>query len=213
MSSSRLYSAAICALVCATPTIACINEYDSSGTHQDHPPTNSSVFELDDGRERLKNLIASCDDPAKKIATAKEATFAQLSDRAACLIYRGQYPEAIALLKRAESLSSDEYIVASNLGTAYELNGEVPQAIEWIGKGIARNPRAHAGSEWLHLEILNAKLSLASDPTWLVNHAVLGDRSPRNMAGKSSLNHSESVHHEELMPSLQHQLRERLMFV
>ena len=210
MKYARLCFAAIWAFTFATPTISCINEYERSGSHQDHPPTNSSVFELDGAQERLKNLVASCNERNRNIALTKDATFAQLSDLAACLIYRGQYPEAIALLKRAESLSSDEYIVASNLGTAYELNGELPQAIEWIGKGIARNPRAHGGTEWLHLEILKAKLALATDPNWLLTHPTLGVRSPRyraltGMAGQAGA--------DELAHPLQDQLRERLMFV
>jgi hypothetical protein len=79
------------------------------------------------------------------------AGFRARSDYAAVLIHRG------GALKAVEDEHPGEYIVAANLGTAYELSGDMAQAHRWIGEGIVRNPGAHEGTEWLHLRILEAE--------------------------------------------------------
>lgn len=46
---------------------------------------------------------------------------------------------------------------AVNLGTAYELIGNIKLAKNWIAEGMKRDPLIHLGSEWIHLNILEAK--------------------------------------------------------
>lgn len=105
---------------------------------------------------------------------AEDAPWDQHSDHAARLVYRGRATEAIALLEALEARHPGEYTVAANLGTAYELAGRPADARRWIAEAIERNPGAHAGTEWLHVRILDAQLALADDPAWLQTHAVLG---------------------------------------
>jgi tetratricopeptide (TPR) repeat protein len=99
--------------------------------------------------------------------------FRDQNDYAVALIRAGELGPAIELLRGIERAHPNEYIVAANLGTAYELEGDVPRAIEWIRTGIERNPNSHFGTEWLHVKILEAKLELAKDPKWLQTHSVL----------------------------------------
>ena len=80
-----------------------------------------------------------------------------------------------SVLEAAEAAESGDYAVASNLGTTYELLGDNVKALEWIKKGLERNPKAHGGTEWVHVKNLEAKNgSLADDPKWLESHTVLG---------------------------------------
>ena len=81
--------------------------------------------------------------------------------------------EAIELLEELEKKSPGQYAVAANLGTAYELNGDNRKALEWIKKGVERNPESHFGTEWLHVKILEAKIAIEQNPEWLSNHSVL----------------------------------------
>ena len=41
------------------------------------------------------------------------------------------------------------------------------------GECLKRNAQSHYGTEWLHELILEAKIALAYDPTWLQTHTVL----------------------------------------
>ena len=91
------------------------------------------------------------------------------------------------------------YATAANLGTAYELAGELADALTWIREAIARNAASHAGTEWLHVAILETKLRLQRDSTWLVHHSVL-DAAPA---------HSK----EDILHAIEYQLNERLRFV
>lgn len=200
------------ATVAAVSAPACINEYEGTGVHRDHPPPNSSVFELDDGAIRMKSLRVSCAERSAAPIPSRAATFVQLNDRAACLIYDGKYRDAIVLLVRAESMSSREYIIAANLGTAYELDGNLPLAIKWIEEGIRRNPQAHRGTEWLHLEILKAKAAIAADANWLQTHTVLGSKSPRAPGVNGGKSVTE-IYGDAAATALYYQLRERLQFV
>jgi tetratricopeptide (TPR) repeat protein len=105
---------------------------------------------------------------------AKEATLENSNDLAVGRILQGRYPEAIELLREVEKKYPGQAIVAANLGTALELAGQDAEALKWIRTGVQRDPDEHEGTEWLHVMILEAKIAMAKDPTWLQNHAVLG---------------------------------------
>ena len=96
------------------------------------------------------------------------------NDFAVALIHLGRVDEAIEIFKQIEAEQPGLYQSAANLGTAFELRGDLQSALDWIKLGIVRNPQAHDGTEWLHVMILEAKISLASDPHWLKTHSVLG---------------------------------------
>jgi tetratricopeptide (TPR) repeat protein len=154
---------------------ACINLYarNLSGDSVDYQGYNRVLAAVkgddhadkDEWRKKRDALKAKADGPA--------ATFENRADYASIGIYLGEVPQAIEQLEALEKEKPGESIIASNLGTAYELNGNVEKALEWIKEGIHRNPTDHKGTEWLHVKILEAKLALAHDGNWLKTHSVL----------------------------------------
>lgn len=144
---------------------------------------------------------------------APDADYKLRSDWATSLLYRGVTERAIAALEKVEKDKPGEYIVASNLGTAYELAGNNEKALYWIREGLRRNPDSHEGTEWLHVRILEAKIALSKDPDWLKTHTVLGvdfgaDPVPASPAawppGQTSLT---------TQTALTYQLHERMGFI
>ncbi len=102
------------------------------------------------------------------------ANYKLRNDYAVMLARAGELTEALAVLNDIEATKPGLYPTAANLGTVYELSGDVEKALHWIQEGLVRNPRSHGGSEWLHVRILQAKHKLADDPDWLMTHSILG---------------------------------------
>lgn len=130
---------------------------------------------------------------------AKYDSFADRNDYGAALLFAGRYTDAVEILVLLEKDHPGQYATAANLGTAYELVGEVTQALAWIKQGIVRNAGSHDGTEWLHVAILEAKENLQHDPKWLEKHSVLEGNEERSRAVKEK--------------ALEYQLNERLYFI
>lgn len=92
----------------------------------------------------------------------------------AALLRNNKADEAITVLKDLNGLYPNEYKIATNMGTAYELIGDNRMALHWIEQGIVLNPKSHQGSEWVHAKILRAKIAAEHDPSWFTRHSVLG---------------------------------------
>jgi tetratricopeptide (TPR) repeat protein len=129
----------------------------------------------------------------------KERRVGGRNDYAAALMYLGRAEEAVGELEHTERLFPGDFSIAANLGTAYELAGDVKSARRWIEEGIRRNPEDHLGTEWLHLAILDAKLRLKGDPAWLHEHNVLELQAERDPS--------------ETARAIAYQMNERLNFV
>lgn len=127
------------------------------------------------------------------------ASFADQTDYAVALVHLGRTADAIRILRTLETTAPGAYTTAVNLGTAYELAGNVGEAAKWIAAGLERNPKSHEGTEWLHLAILRAKLALQRDAAWLEHHSVLDAADPHDAT--------------ETMHAIEYQLGERLHFV
>jgi tetratricopeptide (TPR) repeat protein len=145
-----------------------------------------------DPRGSYDELIAAFERPAD---TPK--TFVERSDYAAALIYSGQAQKAVDVLLQIEKDFPGHYATASNLGTAYELAGDVDKALHWIKRGVAMNADSHDGTEWLHIAILETKQKLQKDPRWLATHGVIDDYRGQDNIEKA----------------LEYQLNERLYFI
>ena len=96
-----------------------------------------------------------------------------LSDYAVYLMKAGRVDESLAILKELNKSLPQEYQIAANLGTAYELNGELDSALFYIKRGIEINPDAHAGSEWIHIQVLETKMKQIKNPDFLDFTSVL----------------------------------------
>ena len=86
----------------------------------------------------------------------------------------GGVQKAIEVFQKIEHDNPGHYATASNMGTAYELAGNLAEALKWIKEGVMRNGDSHDHSEWLHVRILEAKLALQADPNWLETHTISG---------------------------------------
>jgi hypothetical protein len=117
------------------------------------------------------------------------------------------------MLEAIERAHPNEYIIAVNLGTAYELNGEDEKALHWIQEGLRRNPDSHSGTEWLHVMILESKIAGSKDPDWARTHSVLGlDFGTGDVpAMPTRLPPGQSA--DSVRKALIYQLHERLAFV
>jgi tetratricopeptide (TPR) repeat protein len=107
----------------------------------------------------------------KKLKTDKN--YMLLSDYSVCLMKLGKQKEALEILQELYPRYPNDYKIASTLGTAFELNGQVDSALKYIKRGIQLNPRDHAGSEWIHVKILETKLELMKNTAYLDDHTVL----------------------------------------
>jgi tetratricopeptide (TPR) repeat protein len=155
---------------------------------------------------------------AKAKRATNLATPEARNDYAAMMLHLGEIAPAIAILEELERDKPNQYATAANLGTAYELAGRNAEALEWIRKSIARNENAHDGTEWLHVRILEAKLALARDPSWLQHHSVLGidfgnGPIPKKAETLPKGNTSRPLTLEDVKQALDYQLDERYQFV
>ena len=127
-------------------------------------------------------------------------------------IMKGEYQQGIEKLLKIESQSPNLYSTASNLGTAYELQGNIPLAIKWIKEGIKRDAQSHYGTEWLHLLILETKLELENNPNLLKNSHILNLPSTFNKRTPISIKGKDYTI-DSIRDALFYQLKERMIFV
>ena len=127
-------------------------------------------------------------------------------------IMESNYKEGIEQLLSIEKRTPHIYATASNLGTAYELEGNNPLAIEWIKEGIKRNAESHGGTEWLHVLILETKLELENNATLLKNKHLIDLPARFEETTLVSIK-GKSYSVKSIRDALFYQLKERLIFV
>jgi len=196
-------SLALIFLASFLPSHACINEYRTSLTghvYESHEFGGGKVWNVQRDTAKLRGeadeLLA---------AYLQTGDLESYSDYAALLTYLGAYDSAKKVYEKIERESPDLYTTASNLGTIYELLGKPDSALFWIKKSVAINPESHEGSEWIHLKILQFKLSQQSAPSGSILHLDFGESVlPIN---------PEAYDLAELAQHLRYQLKERISFV
>ena len=183
-------------------SFACINEYRTllTGEVVYTDPSSGKVWNREIDTLKLRNksneLLA---------AYKRSDSLEYYSDYAAALTYLGEYQKAKKIYEQIEKLSPNLYTTASNLGTIYELLGKPDSALTWIKKSIKLNPKSHKGSEWIHIKILEFKLSKSQD----IQNSILGLDFGRDKIPSNPNNYDL----EELQNHIWHQLRERTTFV
>lgn len=155
-----------------TSALACINHYYTTDAHGE--THNSDLFDYERKLNKNFNLkLISQKLDEIQIKLIENGDFRDLSDYAALLMKAGKEEVALEILRELSNYYPDEFRIASNLGTAYELNGEVDSALVYIGKAMVLNPNDHEGSEWFHIRILETKNELKRDSTYLERHTAL----------------------------------------
>ncbi|WP_160137603.1 tetratricopeptide repeat protein [Chryseobacterium sp. c4a] len=153
-------------------------------------------------KERLEAFLVTLEKGYNK---TKDLDY--LSDQGFVLIILGRYKEAIELYKKIEALQSGRYSTASNIGTAYELIGNNTEALKWIEKAVQINPQSHFSSEWIHVNILKAKIKgdqyISSKN--LIGNDFGNEKQPQSSVSKDDL--------QLLKMQLYYQLNERISFV
>lgn len=195
-------AAAFFALFC-TQSVGCINSYK---------PSLATAIDTGD-RAAVARMLDSLEQNYAHAATIETS-----NDLAVAYIFLGAYEKAIRILLALEKAHPGTSRAASNLGTALELSGKNTQALQWIKKGIARNPEDHAGTEWLHVKILEAKIALAKDPRWLQTRRVLGmsfgeEERPTLLQPLPKGKHGYAYSLAEIEAAIDYQMKERLKFV
>lgn len=153
-------------------------------------------------KERLETFLMTLEKGYNK---TKDLDY--LSDQGFVLIILGRYKEAIELYKKIETIQPGRYSTASNIGTAYELIGNNTEALKWIEKAVQINPKSHSSSEWIHVNILKAKIrgdQYISSKN-LIGNDFGNEKQPRSDLGKDDL--------QLLKMQLYYQLNERISFV
>jgi tetratricopeptide (TPR) repeat protein len=150
----------------------------------------------------------------RNVAALGGTAIERRNNMAVDMIYRGRYSEAIEALKELEAEQPGDYITAANLGTAYELAGKNEEALRWITEAMRRNADSHWGTEWLHVDILEAKLKASADPAFFEAHSVL-DIDHRQIRSIDSEVMAGGARRQvrEVAKALEYQLQERLQFV
>ena len=182
------------------PTQACLWTYETDLQGRVHMVNKHSPEHYADG------LLQSRDSDfwksqAERLRDSGPADLQARNDLAVALIRTGRTEEALPILLQIEREHPGQYETASNLGTAYELLGDVDKAHQWIEEGMKRNPKSHYGSEWVHLEILETKKRLLDQPEWLRANRILPDNAdtPQKVGSR--------------VADLEYQLHERLSLV
>jgi hypothetical protein len=160
-------------LVAAAPAFGCIQSYETTLQGKRIEVNSLTISSLDLVKAFADRDAAFWRGEQKKLL-AQPQTQQTRNDYAVTLIHLGQVAEALKLLREIEGQQPGLYATAANIGTALELSGDNVEALRWIRESIRRNAKAHEGTEWVHVAILEAKLAQAKDPTWLDAHSVLG---------------------------------------
>jgi len=128
------------------------------------------------------------------------------------MILKGDYSKAIEKLLECEKKYPNRYSVASNLGTAYELNGENKKALKWISEDLRRDPNSHYKTEWLHRYILKLKVEHKDISKYLKIHRVI--ELPKKFNNDTKILVDKKYRTvKSIRGSIYYQLRERVLFV
>jgi tetratricopeptide (TPR) repeat protein len=193
---------------------ACLNDYEHRTPDPGTPAATAKEYI---GRLRHHPEVEAAELTAKA-EQANSGKFQDISDYAVVLLREGEYRKGLGLLEKLALDHGEEYIIAANLGTAYELTGDVPNALKWIRKGNELNPDSHGGTEWLHVKILEAKLKAQEDKEWFSKNTTLDldfgreakPELPKNLLRDEKQN---ELSLEQVRKALEYQLHERTQFI
>lgn len=188
------------------PAFSCLNEeledmpYEPSGKIQYGPSLLLDSFSSAGLHSRLQSLQA---------LNGADTSFAIQNDISTVYMRLGDPSTARDILIGLEKRQPGTYSVAANLGTAYELLGQLDSALYWINKAVSIDPQSHMNSEWIHVMILRYKIAKAKNPQYLAGGSAL----MLNFGEKDLPENAYNMKVNEIMPQLGYQLKERLQFI
>lgn len=99
--------------------------------------------------------------------------YQELSDAGVYLTQLGENSKALTVFQWLHQQHSEEYNIASNLGVAHQLNGNLDSAEHYLQKAFHLSSQTPPKGEWVQLKIIAAKRSVQKDPDWLLHNQVL----------------------------------------
>ncbi len=199
---------------CFNTGYSCINEYEEDYTRLDGSYKNITDESEGSVGYYFSNEIDMEVEMKRFHDLKKREDFKGRSDYAAVLLKLGKTKEALEILENLVQKYSNEYNIVVNLGTAYELNNNPELALKYISKAIKLNPLSHNESEWIHEEILKAKIALKSNPDYLKQNSILNLKIPNDIKTYyKSLNEEKRLQLFDVKNQLLWQLKERIALV
>jgi tetratricopeptide (TPR) repeat protein len=131
-----------------------------------------------------------------------------ISDYCWLKIKLGKVNEVLPTLQQLYKQYPNDYNIIANLGTAYELIGNNKLALELIQKAVDINPQSHFGSEWLHVNLLKAKIENLDYPNFL--NYTINTHNYNDWMYNVKLSNTEM---DSVIKNIAYQLHERMHFV
>jgi tetratricopeptide (TPR) repeat protein len=183
---------------------ACINEMKAliSGKHEITHTAEAPVGRDFDDTIYYKGRLMELDSLWKA-----EKNIDHYSDYGVQLIYLGRYNEAKAVFHEIHKRQPGRYATAANIGTIYELLGQNDSALYWIKEAVRIDPTSHMNSEWIHVNILEAKVRGEAfvNAKFLIGTEFGNDIKPVTTLSEDELG--------KLKVALRYQLSERMSFI
>lgn len=127
-------------------------------------PTTKPGMPLSPLRESYTDLVLTLEAASKsRTLTAKEA-----ADLSAAYVRLGTPEKAIGVLRTARRQFPDDFKLAANLGTAYQLSGDLRSAEAAMEDAVKLAPAKSQPAERLHLKLVRTRLNEGRNPpdTW-----------------------------------------------
>jgi tetratricopeptide (TPR) repeat protein len=99
----------------------------------------------------------------EKIATERALTADESADLGALHVRLGQPGKAVEVLRAAQSKHPLDFHIAANLGTAWQLQGDLEQAAESLKQAVRLSPGKLQKVEEYHLKLVQGRLRQARD--------------------------------------------------
>ena len=106
----------------------------------------------------LKQVYEDAARGLKDKSRQHELTADEVADLGALLLRLGKTDEALGLLREAQHKHPDHFALAANLGTAWQLQGDLRRAAEQLRVAVTLAPEARRPAEQLHLRWVESRL-------------------------------------------------------
>ncbi|MFO0967760.1 MAG: tetratricopeptide repeat protein [Gemmataceae bacterium] len=111
----------------------------------------------------LNPLRARYQEEAKRLEASKDRSAADSADLGAIYIRLGEPAKAIALLRPALAKHPNDFRIAANLGTAWQLQGDLEQAAACLEQAVRLAPGRFLAAEEAHLRLVRLRLKSKAD--------------------------------------------------